>query len=378
MTRITLIGPVYPYRGGIAHFTSQLAEKLQSEGVELQVVSFRSQYPRWLYPGKSDQDASEGRLKIDAAFSLAPLNPLTWLKTIRLIRRFRPDLVIFPWWVTFWAPAFLVLASALKAFRKTLIIHNVLPHEPRFFDPWLTRVVFSKVDSFLLMSDREKQRLVELRPDAVDAPVVPLPVLSVFTPTEVSKEQARKRLGIPEDDAPLLVFFGIVRPYKGLEDLIRAVGLLHERGRATRLLVAGEIWEDRQHYDTLRNALGIADHVSFTDRYVPDNEVSLVFKAADLFVAPYRSGTQSAAIAAALGFGVPIVLTDVIADPLTRSLTDLCEIVPAARPDLLATAIENSLNRGSPEAVRINEIAARSWTDLTDVLLRTAKRPENA
>ena len=134
--KISLIGPVTPYRGGIAQFTTLLAKRLIDSGHHVQVVSFKKQYPQWLYPGESDKDYSLGREKVEAAFLLSPLNPLTWIKTVRAIKAFKPDEIILPWWVTFWGPAFRYVSKRLKnkEFRIAYLIHNTIPHEARAFD----------------------------------------------------------------------------------------------------------------------------------------------------------------------------------------------------------------------------------------------------
>ena len=147
--KISLIGPVYPYRGGIAHFTTLLALKLIEAGNEVQVISFRKQFPKWLYPGKSDKDTSEGRVRVEASYVLSPLNPFDWMKTTWLIKKFKPDKVVFQWWVTFWGLAIGMVTHSLKrrGFENHCIIHNALPHEPKIYDSLITKFALSAVDS---------------------------------------------------------------------------------------------------------------------------------------------------------------------------------------------------------------------------------------
>lgn len=366
MTRLILIGPVYPYRGGISHFTSQMADKLLAEGYDLKVISFYQQYPDWLFPGISDKDTSTGRLKIEASFLLSPLNPISWYRTIKATYKFDPALIIFPWWVTLWTPCFLFLLIGLKNFRRIFIIHNVLPHESWFLDRWLTKLVLSKADDWILLSQSEKKKLLKLIPRIGNISVCPHPIYSVFPRLELSQQQALHTLGLQNFGNPVIMFFGIIRAYKGLADLIQAISLLRASGCEVSLLVAGEFWEEKKTYFDLVEKLGIKSHVHFTNRYVPDNEVSILFAASDLFVAPYRSGTQSGAVKTALGFGKPMILTDVIADPFVQELPELCEIVPSCRPDLLAKAIKRKLNQPPLDQNFVQELSDKSWQALTD------------
>ncbi len=341
--RLTLIGPVTPYRGGISHFTTMLAHKLRAESYQVQVISFKRLYPAWLYPGKSDKDLSENRLKVAAAYTLTPLSPVSWVRTIQAIRAFNPDRIVFQWWVTFLGLAYFSLLAGLKPYHKSAVIHNVIPHEARFFDRFIARWVLRRMDRLILLSEQERDRLRQLLPEKSDVRVAPLPVFSMFPDVDCDRQQAREKLGLDDVDLPLVLFFGFVRPYKGLKDLLAAVGLLKEQGVALKLLVVGEFWQDKSDYEAQVEALGIKPQVVFFDRYVPDHEVGYFFKAVDVFAAPYRSGTQSAAIKAAINYGLPLVLTDVIADRISRSYVDEACIVPPQDPARLAEAIKKGL-----------------------------------
>jgi glycosyltransferase involved in cell wall biosynthesis len=197
---ITLIGPVYPYRGGIAHVNTLLARALKDHGHHTQVISFMKQYPNWLYPGRSDKDPSKRPLRIDAEFLLNPLRPWTWYQTTKRILKFHPDMVVIHWWTTFWAIPFAALSTSLR--RKSIsivyLIHNVVPHEKKLWDPCLTRIALSTRDSFLVLSQNEKKRLLDLMPDA-QVKVSELPVFSMFSENRMPKSQARKQLGLSEN-----------------------------------------------------------------------------------------------------------------------------------------------------------------------------------
>ena len=310
--RFCVIGPVYPYRGGIAHFTTMLARAMHERKHEVLVVSFKRQYPRWLYPGETDKDPSQNPLKVrDAQYWLDSLNPLSWISTFFRIRRNCPDVIVMQWWTPFWAPAWFVLGALTRFLLRIPIVyycHNVLPHETRRWDAWIAKATLSWASLFLVQSAQEKRQLQVLLPRAV-MQVTPLPTFDMFCDLRISKEEARQRLELP-DEALVLLFFGFVRPYKGLNYLIEALPLVLEK-QDVHLLIAGEFWDGVQTYLDLIRSLNLRSHVTLVDRYVPNEEVGVYFTAADLVVLPYVEATQSGIVQMALGFGVPVLTTTV-------------------------------------------------------------------
>jgi glycosyltransferase involved in cell wall biosynthesis len=355
--RIALVGPVYPYRGGIAHYTGMLARALEAERHQVLVVSYRRQYPRPLYPGASDRDPRtvSAAWHMPAECLLDTLWPPTWRRAAARIRAFGPDLVVLQWWTSFMGPLSWMLGRALRraGLRVVFVVHNVLPHEPRPGDAWLSRRVLAQGHAFLVLSEGELERLHRLLPGA-RARVVAHPVHTAFGGTAVQPDVARQRLGL----APavgVILFFGIVRPYKGLRCLLEALARLHQRGQRAHLIVAGEFWEDRRGYDRLVRRLGLDACVHIVGRYIPDEEVGDYFAAADVFAAPYVGGTQSAAVKVAIAFGVPIVTTlpeDVAGQPGGPLGA---QVVPRGDPAALAAALGAALSarisgRGRPAA----------------------------
>ncbi len=313
--KISVIGPVYPYRGGIAHFTTSLCRELAEAGHQVQAVSFKRQYPDWLYPGQSDKDPSLLHEQVPAQFTLDPFFFWTWWQAARQAADFAPDLVIIQWWTTFWAPAFYVLSAVLNRRRIPCVfcIHNVIPHENRLPDVWLARRVLSNSKGCITLSPNESRRLMELLPSVRIFPAR-LPVPRVLHPLG-DRRTARKELGLAED-RPVLLFFGIVRPYKGLPVLIDALGILRKEDFSPALLVAGEFWEDVAGYQKQIAQQGLADQVILLNRYIRNEELGSLFSAADAFVAPYTQGTQSAAIKTAMSYRLPILASDHIAGDL--------------------------------------------------------------
>lgn len=346
--RLALIGPVFPYRGGIAHYTTMLCRTLRAEGHEVLMVSLKRQYPQWLFPGGSDKDPSKERIEIeDAQYWIDSLNPITWVKAFWRIRSYCPDAIILQWWTTFWAPAWLVLGLLNRLFlRKPLIYisHNVLPHETYWWDPYLTRMTLHWGTHFIVQSAEEKERLLSLLPGA-QAVIAPLPALDLFAPQQISKEMARKQLGLPLE-VPTLLFFGIVREYKGLKDLLAAMPEVRARLGEVMLVIAGEFWEDERPYLKMIEQLGVSDSVIIEDRYIPNEEVALYFSATDVLVAPYQRVTGSAVVKMALGNNRPVITTRVgsLPDAVEHGVTGL--LTQAENSQALAEAVVRFFHEG--------------------------------
>ena len=288
-----------------------LCRALRERGHDVLPVSFKRQYPRWLFPGQSDRDPSEKPLEVgDARYWIDSLNPVTWLTAFWRIRRYRPDVLIIPWWTTFWAAAWSVLGALNRLFLRSplvFICHNVLPHEARWWDPPLAKIVLRWGTCFVAQSAEEERRLAALIPGARIA-VIPHPVYDMFASERIPKEEACRRLGLPPD-VPILLFFGIVREYKGLQDVLAALPVIQARLGRVILVVAGEFWEDKGPYLEAIQRLGIDDSVVIEDRYIPNEDVPVYFSAADALMALYRRVTGSGAVRMAQGFGLPVVTT---------------------------------------------------------------------
>jgi glycosyltransferase involved in cell wall biosynthesis len=346
--KFAVIGPVYPYRGGIAHFTTQLSKKLMEADHKVHNISFRRQYPEWLYPGKSDKDPSQPLIQLQTKYLLDPIYPWTWMNTSGEIGNLDPDLVIIPWWTTFWGPAFWTLARSLsrRGYRICFLIHNVLPHEQKPWDGVVTRAVLRLGDAHVVQSQNEYTRLLELLPDS-EPVLCPHPVYNQFrSHPEINRDLVFQLQGLDED-LPVLLFFGIVRQYKGLKFLIEALSILKTSGITVQLIIAGEFWENIEHYEDMLIRMGLHEQVFLFDRYIPDEEVSIFFDEADVFVAPYIDGTQSGSVKIALSFGLPCVVTESISDDLIEE-SDRVVIVPPGNSQALADGIKALIDAGLP------------------------------
>lgn len=359
--KVALIGPVHPYRGGIAHHSALLAKALTLSDHKVHVISFARQFPSWLYPGVSDKDPSQQPLKTPAEFILDPIFPWTWKRVIGRIRELDPDLILFQWWTTFWAIPYRIICSQLvrHGYRVVFIIHNVLPHEEKNWDRQLAKLGLGGSHGYVVQNPSEGKRLKKLLPEA-NFSICKIPVYPPFVDMITNQTEARSRLDLPEKDSPILLFFGIVREYKGLEILLNALSRLTGINQKPLLLIAGEFWESKTEYLNLIEQLGLKDRVYIHDRYIPNEEVGLYFNAADILVAPYLAGTQSAVAGLALSYGLPMVVTDTIAEGIHLTGNENVRIVPAGDPDSLASAIAEMI-RDLPVTSRIPVSAEADW-----------------
>jgi glycosyltransferase involved in cell wall biosynthesis len=334
----------------------------------VQVVSFKRQYPAWLYPGETDRDPSADPLRTPAEFLLDPLYPWTWLAAVRSMRAFQPDLVVVQWWTTFWGPPFASLAWLLKR-RKTpvaYLIHNVLPHEQRPWDRPLAWLALSQGDAFIVQTPREQERLQALLPDARTL-ACPLPAFDIAARPDLTPTQARLQLGLNPQDYWML-FFGFVRPYKGLHVLLQAMSRLKAAGRRPCLAIVGEFWHDRADYQAEIEQLQLESQVRIEDRYIPDEEIGPWFAAADCLVAPYTAGTQSGAVGVALVYGLPMIASQQVVEgiaPQHRSI--VARAVPPGDAAALAEAIAAVMDAphpGPPQPIP----AADGWQALVRTL----------
>ncbi|MEM6785843.1 MAG: glycosyltransferase, partial [Bacteroidota bacterium] len=306
--RVALVGPAPPYRGGIAHFLVSTARRLRARGHAVEVVTFTRQYPALLFPGKTQY--AEGASRDDepqATRLLDSVGPRSWWRTARHLRAWQPDVVVFMQWMPFFAPAFGTIARQVRrgGARVLAVVHNALPHEPRVGDHALMRYLLKATDGLVVLSDSVRVDLARLGVVEAQTPVrqVRHPVYDHFG-DPLPQAEARRRLGLP-DGAPVLLFFGFVRAYKGLDVLLEAMPRVLEHVPEARLVVAGEFYEAEAAYR--ERAAPSGDAVRFDADYIPDAEVAAYFSAADLVVQPYRSATQSGVAQIAFHFARPVV-----------------------------------------------------------------------
>jgi glycosyltransferase involved in cell wall biosynthesis len=338
--KIALVGPSYPYRGGIAHHTNMLYLHLVEQGHTVDVITFSRQYPKRLYPGQFQEEGEEGGFagKIPSERLIDSMNPLTWYKTGRELRRRGYDVIIIRFWIPLFGLAFGTIARA--AHRRgandiLILLDNLLPHEPRPGDRWMTSFLFRYCNIAVTQSSTVSRQFHELFPDIPET-MLPHPVYENFGQA-IPREQVRNELGI--DGRKVLLFFGFVRGYKGLDRLLEAMPEIVRRVPDAHLLVVGEFFDDPEEYRRIVQDNGMEDRVSIHNIYVPNDEVARWFSAADMLVLPYRSATNSGIVQIGYNFALPSIVTDVgsLSEVVINGVTGF--VVGDAEPTTIADAV---------------------------------------
>ena len=332
---ILMIGPSFPFRGGIAHYTTLLYQNLKKE-FQTTFIAFSRQYFKIIFPGKSDRDNSRDTISdSNIERSLDTLNPFTWLKAG--IRSRSYDVIILPWWVIFWAPYYwLLLLLRQKDSKLLFLCHNVVEHEEHPIKRMLSKLILRRGDAFIVHSKAEKERLEELLGTSICVSVSPHPSYDIFDKQNYDQRSARDELAIAQD-VSVALFFGFIRPYKGLEVLLNSWKELDDP--TMKLLIVGESWNQDESVADKIAKLGLEKTVTCVEDYVPNEAVELYFKASDFLVLPYLSGTGSGIAQIAYGMDKPIVGTDIGAfeDVIVNDKTGL--LVPPGDTKALRDAL---------------------------------------
>ncbi len=366
--RIALLSCFYPFRGGISQFNASLYLEL-GKSHTVKAFNFTRQYPEFLFPGKTqyvtkDDDA----VPIESDALLDTANPFTYGRTYRAIRDWEPDLVIISYWMSYFAPSLGYIARRLRKRCKVIsILHNVVPHEPRFFDAPLTRYFLSGCTGNITLCDEVAEDLKRLSPKALNITLFH-PIYGHFG-EKMPREEAEKALGLKPGMRNLL-FFGLIRDYKGLDILLDAFGKLDS---GYQLIVAGEPYGSFVKYRNIIDRSPAKDRIRLFTRYIKDSEVKVFFSASDLAVLPYRSATQSGISAIAYHFEVPMVVTDV--GGLRQSIGDCGTglVAPKADADCVVREIRTYFSDANLKTLCVNSIRAEkdrlSWRTFSKRLL---------
>ena len=334
--KIIIIGTAYPLRGGIAHYNALLAEELSKKHT-VETITFKRQYPRLLFPGKTQEESGGEHHAAPAPQLVDSINPFNWLAVARRIRTHTPDLLIFKYWLPFFGPCFGTIARFATRGTHTKVLFicdNVIPHEHRLGDRPFTAFAFKQADYFIVQSASVERDLQLFWPHAAYRNV-PHPIYHMFG-AAIDKKVARNALGIRAQH--VLLFFGYVRAYKGLHVLLEAVARIAPQ-LDLQLLVVGEFYDDEQKYRRQITALKLDHHVMLYPDYVANDAVSLYFSAADAVVLPYISATQSGIAQIAYNFNKPVIASDVggLGEVVRDNMTGF--LVPPNDPEALANRI---------------------------------------
>ena len=309
--KITLLSTAYPYRGGIAVFTERLARAFQDAGDKVNISTFSLQYPSFLFPGKSQYSTSEKPKDLEIISEVNSVNPINWLRIGFKIKKQKPDILILKYWIPFMSPCLGTISRIVKSNKHTkviVVVDNLIPHEKRIGDNLLNSYFVDSVDGFVTMSksvyddldqfDKNKKKVLGVHP--------------LYDNFGVSKTKEKALDSLKLDKSfNYMLFFGIIRKYKGLDILLEAFADERLQNKNLKLIVAGEFYEDEKPYLDLIDKYNLSESVILATNFIPDNEVVNYFCAADIIVQPYRNATQSGVTQIAYHFEKPMLVTDV-------------------------------------------------------------------
>lgn len=369
--KICIVGTAYPYRGGLAAFNERLALQYMNEGHEVDILTFTMQYPSFLFPGKTQYSESPAPEKLHITRCINSVNPFNWIKVGNRIRKGSYDLVIIKFWLPFMAPCLGTIARIARMSKQTRVVSildNIIPHEKRIGDRMFASYFVGSVDGFVAMSD-SVLRDVETFDRKKKKVFCPHPLYDNFG-APLQRVDAAKRLGL-SNDIRYLLFFGIIRDYKGLDLLLRAYADKRIDKSKVRLLVAGEFYNNGEQYHTLEKELELEGAIEWHTHFIPDEKVGEYFSVADLIVQPYKSATQSGVTQIAYHFGKPMLVTNV---------GGLAEIVPDGKvgyvtdpePGSIADAMVAFCDTNPDFSAGIAEEKRKyAWSEMTKAVIST-------
>ncbi len=369
--RIISLGPAYPYRGGPATFNDRLAQQFSAEGHSIEILTFRLQYPGLLFPGKTQYTDSPAPQGVKITRKLNSINPFNWIANGLKIKNEKPDILLIRYWLPFMGPCLGTVARIARSNRHTKVIcifDNVVPHEKRPGDKFLTKYFTGSIDGAIVMSQTVLDDLKTFRKN-IPVKLSPHPLFDNYG-TLVPREEALSALNLDADNSYLL-FFGFIRAYKGLDLLIEAFSDKRLRNRKLKLIIAGEFYENDTPYRDLIKKYNLKNDIIFFDHFIKDNEVSLFFSVADLVVQPYKTATQSGVTQIAFHFEKPMLVTDV--GGLREIVPDgKCGYVVKPESIYIAEAIidyfDNNRKGQFTEGVKL-EKEKFSWNRMTDSIV---------
>lgn len=368
--KVYIIGPAYPYRGGIADSGMRLARELQKTGKEVHLINFTKQYPDFLFPGKTQYSEEQPPKDLKIRRMIHSFNPFNWIKVGLKLKNERPDLVIVRFWLPFMGLAFGTICRIIKANQHTTILSipdNIKPHEKRIGDKFLTKYFTRSVDKFIALSAGVERDLKEF----TDQPAITLshPIYDIFG-EQLDKALAKQQFGLNPDDKVIL-FFGLIRDYKGLDLLLKAMMDQRMKDYGIKLIIAGEYYSNQEFYESFITENQLASQIIKATHFIPNSEVNQYFSAADLVVQPYKSATQSGITQIALHFSKPMIVThvgglpEVVKDQVTGFVVD---IEPTAIADAIIKYYDHGLESSFTESVK-EEKKKYQWSFFVERLL---------
>lgn len=368
-TKVIIIGPAYPLRGGLASFNQRLAEAFAEDNYECSIYSFSLQYPSFLFPGTTQYSSDPAPKKIIIKTVINSIDPLNWIRIGNRISNEKPDIILVRFWLPFMGPALGTLLRRVRKNNHTKIIclaDNIIPHEKRPGDLMFTKYFINACDGFITMSEKVMMDLKQLE-KTKPVKLVSHPLYDNFG-KGLSKIEAREKLGLDPKDK-IILFFGFIRKYKGLDLLLSAMHDKRIKEANIKLLVAGEFYEDSKNYHEQISNLGIEKQLILRTDFIPDSEVKFYLCAADVVIQPYKSATQSGVTPLAYHFEKPMIVTNV--GGLPALVPDgKVGLVVEPTPDSIASGILKFYQLGEMQFISQlrNEKLKYSWSNMVTAI----------
>lgn len=309
---VVILGTAYPFRGGLATFNERLARQLQAEGHTVEVITFTLQYPSFLFPGKTQYSSEKAPADLRISQQVHSCNPFNWIKVGHRIRKMQPDMLITCYWMAFFAPCYGMIQRIVQRNGKTrciALVHNMIPHEPSILDKLFAPFFVRHTDGFVALSESVVQDINRFDHGTKPKTSYPHPIYDHYG-EQMNKEEACQALHLKPENQYML-FFGLVRAYKGLDLLLDAFGKVKDQLPNLQLIIAGEFYEDEDKYRAQIANNGLTDRVIIKNEFIADADLRKYFGAADLIVQPYKSATQSGVTQVAFHFEKPMLVTNV-------------------------------------------------------------------
>ena len=373
MKKVVIIGPAWPLRGGLATFDQRLAKQFLDEGNDCSIYSFSLQYPSFLFPGTTQYSSDPAPADITIFSAINSVNPINWIKIGNRLKKLKPDLIVVRFWLPIMGPALGTILRRVRKNRHTKIVaitDNVIPHEKRPGDTAFTKYFLGSCDAYITMSEKV---MTDLRTYEKNKPALQVmhPLYDNFG-APVLKEKARKTLGLDPDDR-IILFFGFIRKYKGLDILLEAMKIIRQQNKNIKLLVAGEFYEDEKPYRELIEKYALHDVLILRTEFIADKDVKFYLCAADAVVQPYRNATQSGVTPLAYHFEKPMIVTNVGSLP---SLVPDGKVGLVAEPEAgaIAAAVMRYFELGENYFIPHlrSEKEKYSWHQLTEAIIKLA------
>ena len=382
--KIIIIGPAHPLRGGLASYNERLAKAFADEGNNVMVYTFSLQYPGFLFPGTTQYSTEPAPKNLSIKVCINAINPLNWWRIGHVLKKLQPDIIVVRYWLPFMGPCLGTILRLVKKNKHTKVVciaDNIIPHEKRIGDTAFTKYFVQPVDAFITMSEKVMNDLPTFAPNT-PATFVPHPLYDNFG-EKIEKSTAKAYLNINPNEK-IILFFGFIRKYKGLDILFDAIKILQQKMIATpdavknlipfKVLVAGEFYEDKKPYVHQIAELGIEQHLILRTAFIPDSEVKYYLCAADVVIQPYRNATQSGVTPLAYHFEIPMIVTNVGGLP---SLVPNGKVGIIAEPNAadIADKIIAFFNTGNQYFLPhlIEEKKKYSWNKMTEAIIEIAK-----